>query len=484
MTAGMLGVLVAGLAATEPRAELADKLSLYGQFVGEWDVRVVSHASDGGRRERTGEWNFGWVLEGRAVQDVFIVPARGARRAADGTVKESYGTTLRFYDPDQHAWQITYVDPVYHAVSRFIARQQGDEIVQEGTTPDGQPSRWVFSKITPVSFDWRSEASADGGKTWKLEQEIFARRKTRREVTLLDAPSNLGLRPLYPGHIPSAARAPSALRAHDLLNRIRATDCGSVPAPAYDPNEAPRFGFRNGEKLVAYSSQLARRLGELVDPTRLVVLIGGDCSVLVGSALALKRKGRYGLLFVDGHIDYAFPRDPERVARNGMTAAGLDLGLATGFGPEELANIDGLGPYLREEDVVLVGYRQTAPPDTYEMAPWERSLLHKLPLERVRQLGPIAAVQDALRRLERADLEGFWVHVDVDVLDPRWMPAVDSPDPGGLRFEELEAILQAALHSKRAVGLELTIFDPDQDPDGRLAHQLVDLLARALTPAE
>lgn len=94
-----------------------------------------------------------------------------------------------------------------------------------------------------------------------------------------------------------------------------------------------------------------------------------------------------------------------------------------------------------------------------------------------------ASIQEALLQLERPELEGFWIHLDVDVLDPQWMPAVDSPDPGGLRFDELEPIVRAAVQSPRAVGMELTIFDPDKDPDGRLARQLVDLLARAFAPA-
>src|SRR5262249_52415381 len=182
--------------------------------------------------------------------------------------------------------------------------------------PDGLPVRWIFSHIRADAFDWRSEVSADGGKTWKLEQEIFATRHRPREIVLLDAPSNLGLRPLAPGHIPGAWRAPEALRAQGLSQRIGAVDAGSVTAPGYDPNEAPRFGFRNGEKLALYTRGLASRISENIGKSRFVLLLGGDCSVLLGSTLALKREGRYGLLFIDGHIDFAYPRDPQRFARN------------------------------------------------------------------------------------------------------------------------------------------------------------------------
>ena len=90
---------------------------------------------------------------------------------------------------------------------------------------------------------------------------------------------------------------------------------------------------------------------------------------------------------------------------------------------------------------------------------------------------------EALRRLERSELRGSWTPVDVDVLDPSVMPAVDSPDPGGLRLAELEDSLALALASPRALGLEFTIFDPDLDADGRLAERLVGLLERAFARA-
>jgi len=142
-----------------------------------------------------------------------------------------------------------------------------------------------------------------------------------------------------------------------------------------------------------------------------------------------------------------------------------------------------VAPYFREEDVVVLACRDAGTPDHYVLDAWERSPMTRLPLECVRDIGVAASIREALLQLERPGLEEFWIHLDVDVLDPQWMPAVDSPDPGGLRFDELEPIVRAAVQSPRAVGMELTIFDPDKDPDGRLARQLVDLLARAFAPA-
>jgi hypothetical protein len=162
-----------GLFASSPHASMVEQLRLYGQFVGDWDVVATAYIEDA-TRTRRGEWNFRWVLEGRAVQDMFIVPARGARSSDQ---KQSYGTTLRMYDPQRDSWEITYVDPVYAAVFRLTARWVDGEIVQTGVDDAGRTYRWVFFDIKPDSFRWRAEVLQNDGKTWRKEQDFVATRK-------------------------------------------------------------------------------------------------------------------------------------------------------------------------------------------------------------------------------------------------------------------------------------------------------------------
>ncbi len=165
------------LGADGPAADRAGKMDLYGRFVGSWELDVAQYAKDGSARRREGEWHFGWALEGRAVQDVWIVPPRGERRHGDAAASvNSYGTTLRVYDPRIDAWQIQWTDPVTQNFLKMIGRGQGDDIVQLGTGPDGNLIRWSFSEITPDSFRWRGEISADEGATWRLNVEFTASR--------------------------------------------------------------------------------------------------------------------------------------------------------------------------------------------------------------------------------------------------------------------------------------------------------------------
>jgi hypothetical protein len=118
------------------------------------------------------------VLEGRAIQDVWIVPPRGPARQGDAAANaNSYGTTLRTYDPRIGAWHIQWTDPVTQTYFTMIGRKEGEAIVQLGRSPDGNLIRWSFSDISRHSFLWRGEVSADEGATWRTNVEFTARRK-------------------------------------------------------------------------------------------------------------------------------------------------------------------------------------------------------------------------------------------------------------------------------------------------------------------
>ena len=150
---------------------------LFGQFVGAWDVDVTNIAADGTKQEFKGEWHFGWVLEGRAIQDVWVVPPRGPQRTSDAAANvHVFGTTLRVYDPRIDAWQIQWTDPVTQSYLRMVGRREGIDIVQHGENPEGNLIRWSFSQITQESFRWRGEVSVDNGATWRLDVEFLARR--------------------------------------------------------------------------------------------------------------------------------------------------------------------------------------------------------------------------------------------------------------------------------------------------------------------
>jgi hypothetical protein len=155
---------IAALHSASPAADRADKLRLYGWLVGHWTMDATVYRDDGTRHQGQGEIHFGWVLEGRAIQDVWIFPG------------VFYGTTLRVYDPGIDAWHILWSDPVRQVYTRQIGRAQGADIVQLGNNDAGEAVRWGFTQIRPDSFRWTGERSRDNGKTWQLQAEFFAQR--------------------------------------------------------------------------------------------------------------------------------------------------------------------------------------------------------------------------------------------------------------------------------------------------------------------
>jgi hypothetical protein len=165
------------LAAPGESADRGGKMDLYAWLIGSWDLDVREYGENGEVRRRPGEWHFGWVLEGRAIQDVWIVPPRGARSGDAAKNAEYYGTTLRVFDPQLSAWRIRWSDPVSGIHLAQIGRKDGDGILQEGKLEDGRLIRWSFRDITANWFLWRSEISPDGGGTWHLNLDFIARRK-------------------------------------------------------------------------------------------------------------------------------------------------------------------------------------------------------------------------------------------------------------------------------------------------------------------
>jgi hypothetical protein len=163
---------IAGLDADGPWPEFKEELSLFGQFVGDWDIVEARYPKpDGTEARRRGQIHFRWILEGRAIQDVWSMIDEKTGKAIPA------GTTVRFYDSNIKAWHSVWISPRQHVAQPFIARKVRGEIVLEGKTADGKyPEKWVFSEIKPDSFRWHSEETHDDGKTWTLTEEMKIRR--------------------------------------------------------------------------------------------------------------------------------------------------------------------------------------------------------------------------------------------------------------------------------------------------------------------
>jgi arginase len=290
---------------------------------------------------------------------------------------------------------------------------------------------------------------------------------------VIEAPSALGL---FPGGV---EQLPRALLDAGLADAVGARHAGRVTPPPYNPKRDPATGLLNPKGLRDYANGLADMTGEVLDAGDVPIVLGGDCSILLGNLLALRRRGRHGLLFIDGHADFYQPE-----AEPNGEAASMDLALATGRGPDVVADLEGRGPLVLDEDVVQFARRDAAEAAEAGSQRIEDTAIMVIDLGTVRRRGVERAAQDALEHLLRPELDGFWIHLDCDVLDDAVMPAVDYRLPGGLSWDELECVIRLAIDSTRAVGLEITIFNAALDTDGSIAEALVSCLARSLDGGE
>jgi len=290
---------------------------------------------------------------------------------------------------------------------------------------------------------------------------------------VVDGPSNLGLRAPVEGAVPGCYKLAGALRDCELVGRIGAVDAGCVTPPRYDRTGwKPGDGVFNAGGMASYTVKLADRLTKLFDEGQFVVLLGGECSNLLGPALAMRRRGRYGVVYLDGHSDFRTVDNAPYVG----AAGGEALALITGRGQADLTNLEDLGPYTQDTDAALLGIRA----DDEYVGDVDKAGIPVWPAAKI-AVDPAQAANGVLEHLQRDELDGFWVHLDVDILDAAVMPAVDSPDPGGIDHAQLQALLRPLLASPKCVGIDIGIYDPDLDPDGIYAAELTDTLVASFS---
>lgn len=165
-----------GLLAESASEEIPLEMRIYDQMIGDWDFEWRGYGANGAIDKAMGEWFFRWALDGNAIQDTWICPSR-TERGNKSLPKGEWGTTLRFFVPQQKVWRVTWIGPQKNSIQVLTARTVKGDIIQEGTDALGRLVQWNLCDIRPNSFTWKAIASEDGGKTWLLLQDMAVWRK-------------------------------------------------------------------------------------------------------------------------------------------------------------------------------------------------------------------------------------------------------------------------------------------------------------------
>lgn len=286
-----------------------------------------------------------------------------------------------------------------------------------------------------------------------------------KNISILEFPSNLGLKEPSPGKEPGVRKLPEWLRKHNFHDLIGPVNIETLNPPAYRMDLDLETAVLNADLIVQYAIEQASLLsGELSD-NKFPLVIGGDCSILIGNALALRQEGNYALFYMDGHTDFIEPKLSQTGGAGGMAAA-----IVAGLGHKKLTDINELCPYIKENYVWCVGNREYD--EEYENA-IRNSQARYISLSSLRKKGIDNCVNAFFEMVNIQKLDGFWLHIDIDVLDDNVMPAVDSRTPGGLNYEEFNKMLGLLLSSPKVTGMEITILDPDLDPAGQYTEEFV-----------
>jgi arginase len=294
-----------------------------------------------------------------------------------------------------------------------------------------------------------------------------------KEFILIEAPSNLGLKEPQPGIEPGVKFFPSVMEQENFASLAGIKKKTRIDAPVYSTAIDPESKVRNAGSIINYSHDLADAIDGCIIKKEIPVLIGGDCSILIGAALSLKRNGNYGLFFIDGHTDYVLPEES-----GSSGAAGMDLAIVTGNGHEKLTNIENLGPYIEEENVFCFGNRDLS--EDWYVNEIIQSRIHYYDLPSLRANTIPFITGKFLQMVASKKLDGFWIHLDVDVLDDKLMPCVDSRQADGLNYKELGQTLGPLIRSADFRGIEVTIYDPTLDEDGFYGRQFAKELANII----
>lgn len=289
-----------------------------------------------------------------------------------------------------------------------------------------------------------------------------------QQIDIIEAPLSVGV------GLAGVELMAAALRDAGLAAAVDAVSSRAVAEPFAAREIDPETALPEPRAVRDFLLRVADAVEQTCQNGRFPLVVGGDCTILLGCLAGAKRLGDLGLLFLDGHTDFNEPGYPDN------ETASMDLYLATGRGPDVLSKLEGNAPLVNDRDVVCLGYRDaTYVVDAGGSTP-EGTEINLLPLEQIRNGGFGNTVADALDSLQTKS-RAFWLHFDVDVLNDAVMPAVDYRIADGLSVGEVVEIIRRARNTGHLRGMNITIYNPTMDWDGTAARLLVDLLGRALS---
>jgi arginase len=293
------------------------------------------------------------------------------------------------------------------------------------------------------------------------------------EIQIISAPCILGLKP------GGVERLPESLLSNGLKEKLNSSEqiiTLASPNQFYSRHRSSSTDILNQEKLREFCTLLMNIISTTVKDEKFPLVLGGDCSILIGVMAGLKFNGKYGLFFLDAHADFY---EPEKSTTG--EAADMDLAIISGRGPDILTNLGEGKPYLPDRHVIHIGQRDWQQTRQYGSQDIKDTAIKTFDNDTIQKNGVQETLDSILAYTNQLDVEGYWIHFDTDVLSDEENPAVDYRLKGGLSFIQCQQILRWLLRNQKIAGMTITIFNPDLDKKGIISGKITNCLQYAFT---
>ena len=295
----------------------------------------------------------------------------------------------------------------------------------------------------------------------------------KQKIQIISAPSILGLKPTGVEQLGNALLNTGRLEKLESVGPV--IEVHTLNA-SYSKHRDHKTKCLNLTAIHDFSSGLMRHIEEQIDKSNFSLVLGGDCSILIGIMPALRSKGKFGLIFMDAHADFY---EPTKSTTGEL--ADMDLAIVTGRGPDKLTNIDNLKPYVEDKNVIQIGQRDAEQTKEYGSQDIAKTKIKIFDFANIKSQGVDKVVEDVTKYINELNLDGFWIHFDTDVISDDENPAVDYRLPGGLTFKETGHLLNQLVLTEKITGMSVTIFNPALDKSGEIALKLSDCLIFSLS---
>ncbi|GAB6283321.1 MAG: arginase family protein [Ignavibacterium sp.] len=293
----------------------------------------------------------------------------------------------------------------------------------------------------------------------------------KQQIQIISAPSILGLKPT------GVEKLPQSLIEVGLINKINSVE-SIIDIPTLNENYSnhrdPITKCLNAMAIRDFCLSLMKEIANQIHKSTFPLVLGGDCSILIGIMAGLKMNGNYGLIFLDAHADFY---QPEKSITGEV--ADMDLAIVTGRGPKILTDINKLKPYVEDNNIIHIGQRDAEETKEYGSQDIKKTGIKSFDLAKIKSAGINKVLSEIIEYIEKLNLDGYWIHFDTDVISDEENPAVDYRIPNGITFNQIGFIINQLIQTGSIKGMDVTIYNPTLDKDRKIAIKLTDCLAQA-----